>query len=92
MEIEVGFFVVRKPFSGLLDSNSECCTRCRLQQTQLGEMGRMVVSTLVLTRYKIGDLIRAFQPPYSRCIGRDQWYTPLRYAWDEFQTFNLGQL
>jgi len=63
-----------------------------LHEMRPGEMGRMVVSTPVLPRYKIGDLIRAFQPPYFRCIGRDKWYTPLRYAWDEFRTFNLGRL
>ena len=58
----------------------------------LGEMGSLVVSTPILPRYKIGDLIRAFRPPYFRCIGRDRWWTPLRYAWDEFMTFNLGRL
>ncbi len=58
----------------------------------LGEMGSMIVSTPVLPRYKIGDLIRTYQPPYFRCIGRDRWYTPLRYAWDELMTFNLGRL
>jgi hypothetical protein len=63
-----------------------------LHEMRPGEMGRMVVSTPVLPRYKIGDLIRAFQPPYFRCIGRDKWWTPLRYAWDEFRTFNLGRL
>jgi hypothetical protein len=62
-----------------------------------GEMGSMVVSTPVLARYRIGDLIRAFEPPYFRCIGRDAsrwqaWYTPMRYARDEFRTFNLGRL
>jgi hypothetical protein len=55
-------------------------------------MGSMIVSTPVLARYKIGDLIRAFQPPYFRCIGRDKWWTPLRYAWDEFRTFNLDRI
>jgi hypothetical protein len=60
--------------------------------TQLGEMGSMVVSTPVLPRYKIGDLIRAFRPPNFRCIGRDQWWMPLRYVWDELRTFNLGRL
>jgi hypothetical protein len=58
----------------------------------LGEMGSLVVSTPILPRYKIGDLVLAFRPPYFRCIGRDRWYTPLRYAWAEFQSFNLGQL
>ena len=63
-----------------------------LHEMRPGEMGTLVVSTPILPRYKIGDLIRAFRPPYFRCIGRDHWWTPLRYAWDEFQTFNLGQL
>jgi hypothetical protein len=63
-----------------------------LQEMRPGEMGRIVVSTPVLPRYKIGDLIRAFQPPYFRCIGRDKWWTPLRYAWDELRMFNLDRL
>jgi hypothetical protein len=32
-------------------------------------MGSMIVSTLVLPRYKIGNLIRAFKPPHIPCIG-----------------------
>jgi len=63
-----------------------------LHEMRPGEMGSLVVSTPILPRYKIGDLIMAFQPPYFRCIGRDRWWTPLRYVWDEFATFNLGQL
>jgi hypothetical protein len=63
-----------------------------LHEMRPGEMGSMIVSTPILARYKIGDLIRAFEPPYFRCIGREKWYTPLRYAWDEFRTFNLGRL
>jgi hypothetical protein len=63
-----------------------------LHEMRPGEMGSMIVSTPVLARYKIGDLIRAFEPPYFRCIGREKWYTPIRYAWDEFRTFNLGRL
>lgn len=63
-----------------------------------GEMGNMIVSMPILPCYKIGDLIRAFRPPYFRCIGRDvssrwlTWWTPLRYAWDELRTFNLDRL
>jgi hypothetical protein len=57
-----------------------------------GEMGNLVVSTSVLPRYKIGDRILAIRPPYYRCIGRDRWWTPLRYGWDEFRTLNLGRL
>jgi hypothetical protein len=63
-----------------------------LHEMRPGEMGSMVVSTPILPRYKIGDLIRTLRPPYFRCIGRDKWWMPLRYAWDELRTFNLGRL
>jgi hypothetical protein len=63
-----------------------------LHEMRPGEMGSLVVSTPILPRYEIGDLILAFRPPYFRCIGRDRWHTPLRYAWDELTTLNLGQL
>jgi hypothetical protein len=63
-----------------------------LHEMRPGEMGSLVVSTPVLARYRIGDRILAVEPPYFRCIGRDRWWTPLRYAWDEFMTFNLGRL
>jgi len=63
-----------------------------LHEMRPGEMGSLVVSTPVLPRYKIGDIVLAMRPPYFRCIGRDRWWTPLRYLWDEFMTFNLGRL
>jgi hypothetical protein len=63
-----------------------------LHEMRPGEMGSLIVSTPILARYKIGDLILAFRPPYFRCVGRDQWWTPLRYVWDELMTFNLGRL
>jgi hypothetical protein len=63
-----------------------------LYEMRPGETGSLVVSTPVLPRYRIGDLIRAFRPPYFRCIGREKWWTPLRYVWDELSTFNLGRL
>jgi hypothetical protein len=63
-----------------------------LHEMKPGEMGSLVVSTPVLARYKIGDLILAFETPYFRCIGRDQWWTPLYYGWDELFTMNLGRL
>lgn len=63
-----------------------------LHEMRPGESGGLVVSTPVLARYRIGDLIRAFNPPYFRCIGREGWATPLRYAWDEFMTLNFGRL
>jgi hypothetical protein len=63
-----------------------------LHEMKPGEMGGLVVSTPILPRYRIGDLILALQPPYFRCIGREEWWTPLRYAWDELASFNLGRL
>ncbi len=63
-----------------------------LHEMRPGEMGSLVVSTPILPRYEIGDLVLAFRPPYFRCIGRDRWWTPLRYAWGELMTLNLGQL
>ena len=63
-----------------------------MHEMKPGEMGQLVVSTLILPRYQIGDIIRAFKPPYFRCIGRDQWWTPFNYGWREFMTLNLGRL
>jgi len=63
-----------------------------LHEMRPGEMGSLVVSTPILPRYKIGDLILAMQPPYFRCIGRERWWTPLQYAWGELMSFNLGRL
>jgi phenylacetate-coenzyme A ligase PaaK-like adenylate-forming protein len=63
-----------------------------LHEMQPGEMGSLIVSTPILARYEIGDLILALRQPYFRCIGRDRWWTPLRYAWGEFTTLNLGRL
>jgi hypothetical protein len=63
-----------------------------LHEMKPGEMGSLVVSTPILARYKIGDLIMAFRPPYFRCIGRDHWWTPLDYFWSEFMTLNFGRL
>ncbi len=63
-----------------------------LHEMRPNEMGNLIVSTPILPRYKIGDRILALKPPYYRCIGRDMWWTPLRYAWNEFRTMNLGRL
>jgi len=63
-----------------------------LHEMHPGERGSLVVSTPILPRYRIGDTILAMKPPHFRCIGRDQWWTPLRYVWDELSTFNLGRL
>ena len=63
-----------------------------LHEMKAGEWGNLVVSTPILARYKIGDLILAFESPYFRCIGREHWLTPLKYAWYEFNSLNFGRL
>ena len=63
-----------------------------LHEMRPGETGSLVASTPILARYKIGDCIRAFQPPYFRCIGRERWWTTLAYYWSEFMSLNLGRL
>jgi len=63
-----------------------------LYEMKPGQIGSLVVSTPVLARYEIGDLILAFKPPFFRTIGRKDWLTPFKYAWYEFSTLNLGRL
>lgn len=63
-----------------------------LYQMKPGELGSLIISTPVLARYEIGDLILAFSPPYFRTIGRKDRLTPFKYIWYEFSTFNLGRL
>jgi hypothetical protein len=50
-----------------------------LHEMRPGETGSLVVSTPVLPRYKIGDVIRAFEPPYFLCIGRERAWTHVAY-------------
>lgn len=63
-----------------------------LHEMRPGERGGLIVSTPILPRYRIGDLILAKEAPYFRCIGREQGWVAFRYAWDEFMSFNLGRL
>lgn len=63
-----------------------------MHEMRPGETGSLIVSTPTLPRYQIGDLIRAFEPPYFRCIGRDRPFTRLRYWWDQLVTMDLGRL
>lgn len=63
-----------------------------LHEMKAGESGSLIVSTPILARYRIGDRILAFKAPYFRCTGRDTWSTPIKYAWNEFSTLNLGRL
>jgi hypothetical protein len=56
-----------------------------------GEVGSLIVSTPVLPRYRIGDLVRAFDPPYFRCIGREGRTTRLRYWLDGVRYLDFGR-
>jgi hypothetical protein len=56
-----------------------------------GEVGSLIVSTPVLPRYRIGDLVRAFDPPYFRCIGREGRFTRLRYWLDGIRYLDFGR-
>jgi phenylacetate-coenzyme A ligase PaaK-like adenylate-forming protein len=50
-----------------------------LHEMKPGETGSLVISTPVLPRYKILDIVRAFEPPYFLCIGRDRPWTRAAY-------------
>ena len=62
-----------------------------LHEMQPGEYGSLVVSTPVLPRYRIGDLVRAFDPPYYRCIGREGRFAKLRYWLDGVRYLDFGR-
>ena len=63
-----------------------------LHEMRPGETGSLIVSTTILPRYKIGDLIRAYKTPYFRCIGRENWRTPIYHTWNEFMSLNLDRI
>ncbi len=62
-----------------------------LHEMQPGEFGSLIVSTPVLPRYRIGDLVRAFDPPYFRCVGREGRFTRLRYWLDGIRYLDFGR-
>ncbi len=62
-----------------------------LHEMRPGEVGSLIVSTPVLPRYRIGDLVRAFDPPYFRCIGREGRFTRLRYWLDSVRYLDFGR-
>jgi hypothetical protein len=62
-----------------------------LHEVRPGTYGSLVVSTPVLPRYRIGDLVRTFDPPYFRCIGREGPLTRLRYWADGVRYLDFGR-
>jgi hypothetical protein len=62
-----------------------------LHEMRPGEVGSLVVSTVVFPRYKMLDLVRAYDAPYFRTIGRDQPWTRLRDFWQGVLRFDFGR-
>jgi hypothetical protein len=62
-----------------------------LHEMRPGEYGSLIVSTPVLPRYRIGDLVRAFDPPYFRCVGREGRWTRLRHWLDGLLNLDFGR-
>jgi hypothetical protein len=62
-----------------------------LHEMRPGEYGSLIVSTPVLPRYRIGDLVRAFDPPYFRCIGREGRWSKWRYWLDGIRYLDFGR-
>lgn len=50
-----------------------------LHELQRGEWGRLIVSSCVLPRYRIGDMIECAGKNYFRVFGRDKWSTLLEH-------------
>lgn len=61
-----------------------------LHEMEPSEYGSLVVSTPVLPRYRIGDLVRAYHSPAFRCIGREGRWTRLRDWWDGLRFLGTG--
>jgi len=59
-----------------------------LHEMKKGEYGSLIVSTSVLPRYRIKDVVLCAGGKYYRCIGRERPLAYLRYLWSEL--LNLG--
>ncbi len=55
-----------------------------LHEMKRGERGSLIISTPLLPRYRIGDVILCYGQPYFRCPGRERDFTPLRFAAESF--------
>ncbi len=62
-----------------------------LHEMRPGEYGSLIVSTPVLPRYRIGDLVRAFDPPYFRCVGREGRWTKWWYRLNGVRYLDFGR-
>ncbi|NDJ75357.1 MAG: GH3 auxin-responsive promoter family protein [Chloroflexi bacterium] len=62
-----------------------------LHEMRPGETGSLIVSTPVLPRYKILDTVRAFEPPYFLCIGRERPWTQAVYWLRRISELDFGR-
>ena len=49
-----------------------------------GERSSLVVSTAILPRYRIGDVVMCYGQPYFRCLGRERDYHTIRFGFESF--------
>jgi hypothetical protein len=50
-----------------------------LHEMGRGEWGRLIVSTAMLPRYRLGDLVEAMGKNYFRVFGRNKWNVVLEH-------------
>lgn len=50
-----------------------------LHQMKRGEIGNLIVSTHLLPRYRIGDVVKSYDGNYYRCIGREATFSRWSY-------------
>ena len=51
-----------------------------LHDMRRGERGSLVVSTPILPRYRMGDVVMCYGHPYYRCLAREQGFQPIRFG------------
>ena len=55
-----------------------------MHEMRRGERGSLVVSTPMLPRYRIGDVVMCYGQPYFRCLARARDFHPIRFGLDSF--------
>jgi phenylacetate-coenzyme A ligase PaaK-like adenylate-forming protein len=60
-----------------------------LYEMKKGERGNLIVSSRLLPRYRIGDVIKCFGEGGIVCIGREKHFHRVKYWWDRFMGYSL---
>ena len=55
-----------------------------MHEMRRGERGSLVVSTPILPRYRIGDVVMCYGQPYFRCLARERDFHPIRFGLESF--------